>query len=290
MHARPNFFIIGAPKCGTTALADWLQMHPEACISIPKEPHFFREGRVDDPAALAGYERCFAHAEPQHRAIGDASTTVVFFDAAFERIRAYQPEARYILMLRNPVDMAVSVHNQLINNGDSTIRDFETAWHTDVDPGDRTAGGELRHGARIRRACNLVAVVERTFRYVPRERLLILFLEDLQNDPVRQLERVADFLGIARGHEALFGPSNVAVRIRSIPIQVAIKWLVRLKRWFGISASFGVLPAIARINRAEGEGSSSVSPAMRTELKAYFRADIARLGALLGRDLSHWTA
>lgn len=289
MKARPNFFIIGAPKCGTTALAGWLQKHPEACVSIPKEPNFFHEDRRPFPATLEEYESTFRHARPEHKAIGDASPRVIYSDVAFSQIRAYRPDARYILMLRNPVEMALSCHNQLIANGEQTVRDFEAAWRSDHAIDHIFLGCETRSGPFMRMVCSLAGPVERTLREVPRERLLIILLDDLRADPAGQLERVADFLGIARGHEALFERTNAATKIHSFRVQRALKHLSRLKQRLGITVPLRVLPALARMNRSEGRGTSTMSPEMREEVKAFFRSDVARLGALIGRDLSHWT-
>lgn len=289
MKARPNFFIIGAPKCGTTALADWLQKHPEACVCIPKEPNFFHEDRGPFPASLEEYESTFGHARPEHKAIGDASPRVIYSDVAFSQIRAYRPDARYILMLRNPVEMSLSYHNQLIVNGEQKMRNFEAAWRSDHAIDKIFLGRKARSGPFLRTACSLADPVERTLRNVPRERLLIILLDDLRADPAGQLERVADFLGIARGHEALFERTNAATRIHSFRVQTVFKMLSRLKQRLGITVPLGVLPALARMNRSDGRGTSTMSPEMRDEVKAFFRSDVARLGALIGRDLSHWT-
>ena len=74
---KPNFFIIGAPKCGTTALSEYLRSHPSVLISEPKEPHYFSTD-IDTRYAirdLEGYRACYAGASAAHQLIGEACFT-----------------------------------------------------------------------------------------------------------------------------------------------------------------------------------------------------------------------
>ena len=78
MTARPNFFIVGAPKCGTTALSHYLRQHPRIFFSLPKEPHYFatdlpRYRMVTHEPAYLEY---FRGAGPQHTAVGEGSVSV----------------------------------------------------------------------------------------------------------------------------------------------------------------------------------------------------------------------
>jgi hypothetical protein len=108
---EPNFFIIGAAKAATTSLSSLLDLHPEAAISRPKEPHFFS---YNHHFAL-GWERylqLFDHGAGR-KAIGDASTSysrIRYHPAVIERIHARVPDARIIYMVRHPLKRMESAY------------------------------------------------------------------------------------------------------------------------------------------------------------------------------------
>ena len=183
---RPDFFILGAPKCGTTSLAEWLKESPHVFVSTPKEPNFFAPDVIPSVyRTVEQYERLFDGATPAHRAIGEASTVYLQSAVAVPRILAYRPDARFIVMLRSPIEMAVSLHGQMLYSLNEDIASFEDAW----DAQEARARGEripdrcrspvfLQYGE----ACRLGSHVERLFRTVDRESVEIVFLEDMRRD------------------------------------------------------------------------------------------------------------
>ncbi len=127
---RPNFFILGAPKCGTTSLASWLSAHPNIFMSTPKEPRYFNTDYAapDRPRSLEKYEQLFAEATPKHKAVGEATTGYLRSEKAVPAILKYAPSARFIVCLRNPIEMVQSVHAQLVKKGTEIEVSFERAW------------------------------------------------------------------------------------------------------------------------------------------------------------------
>ena len=129
---KPDFFILGAPKCGTTSLADWLREHPSIFMCGPKEPHYFNSdsehhGAVD----LPHYESLFEDADDSHLAVGEASVWYLVSETAVDNILQYQPRARFIICIRNPVEMAVSLHDQKRFSGDEPIANFADRLRVD---------------------------------------------------------------------------------------------------------------------------------------------------------------
>lgn len=285
----PNFFIIGAPKCGTTSLAAWLDLHPEACMSRPKEPHFFSAGAAPWMQTLEDYERCFAHAEPGHVAIGEASSTTVYYPDQIGKILEYQPQARFILCIRNPVDMAVSLHNYAYFEGRHDIADFLEAWHSDTTLTPDYIGRPVRLREYYSETCSLGRRLEQIRPIVPRDRLLVVLLQDLATDAAGTLKEVTDFLGISASDRP-FPRQNVAKGYRSRLVRDVASGLFRLRRRLGISRSFGAGAWLRRKNAIEGAGAATVTPQVRAVLAEHFADDVARLGALVGRDLQHWLA
>jgi hypothetical protein len=87
---RPNFFIVGAPKCGTTSLSEYLRSHPNVFMSSPKEPHFFATDlyprNPEGIDSVAAYLQLFTDARDQHQVVGEASASYMFSDAAIPAI------------------------------------------------------------------------------------------------------------------------------------------------------------------------------------------------------------
>ena len=118
MTNKPDFFIVGAPKCGTTALYTYLKQHPEIFMSPQKEPQFFANDVLGDrrhTCTWAEYLSCFAAARGAKR-IGEASVAYLGSPCAPKQIKMFNPAAKIIIMLRNPVDMMHSLHNQRLDH------------------------------------------------------------------------------------------------------------------------------------------------------------------------------
>ena len=126
---EPNFFILGAPKCGTTALAQYLSDHPKVFMTDPKEPHHFNtDQNYGDFKDAERYRKLFQDAGPEHQCVGEASVWYLYSKDAVANIEATIGAPRYIAMLRNPVEMAASLHEQLVYSGNENITSFEKAW------------------------------------------------------------------------------------------------------------------------------------------------------------------
>src|SRR4051812_29453240 len=102
----PDFFIVGAPKCGTTALYEYLASHPYVFMPKTKDPHFFCEDMVGSrhAADLKDYLALFSDAGPD-QIVGEASVWYLFSEVAISKIFALRPDAKFIVMLRDPVEV-----------------------------------------------------------------------------------------------------------------------------------------------------------------------------------------
>ena len=130
---KPNFFIIGAPKCGTTSLSVYLSEHQEIVMSHPKEPHYFstdiKNGRMMDQSK---YLACFVQ-DKTTIAVGDASTLYLYSKDAIQNILEFNPNAKFIVMLRKPMDIVLSFHQVALNYFGETETNLETAWDLQID-------------------------------------------------------------------------------------------------------------------------------------------------------------
>ena len=127
---KPNLFIVGFAKCGTTALHEYLSTHPNVHPSFPKEPHFFIEQmwRKTPARNEAEYLRFFAGASKDARVFLDSSAVHIYSPQALRKIREFNPAARIIVMVRNPVNMLASFHRYSCRMFVEDVEHFEEAW------------------------------------------------------------------------------------------------------------------------------------------------------------------
>lgn len=190
----PNTFLIGAQKSGTTYLASRLDQSPDVCVCDPKEPQFFS---VHYESAAESYRDSFRNRDA--RITMDASTTYTFLrprarmdipDAPGltqpvpERVRTHAPEARFIYIMRDPVDRAISAfrHN---------------ARKTAQLGGEMSLVAALEADPMLELVSRYADQIERWFEVFPRDRFLFLRFEDLVRDPDTAIRETCLFLGIS---------------------------------------------------------------------------------------------
>ena len=300
MRKLPDFFIVGAPKCGTTALYYYLSMHPSIYMPELKEPHFFcrdfpRFGKIHD---LDCYLDLFKDA-PDDARTGEASVWYLYSNCAISRIMDANPRARIIAMLRNPVTMAKSLHRQLILSLREDIEDFEAAWRAQYD---RRLGKRLplycpeQSHLQYADVCRYSHQVERMLDLVPPAQLKILIYEEFFDNIRVQYDSVTEFLGVECDGRTVFPPVNVAREPKS-------SWLWQLIRRppFPLDRLHGPAQSLARLlglrpikllNDLDSQVArkAPLNPAFDRELYDFFAGDVAALEKLLGRTLPAWKA
>ena len=180
---QPNFFLVGAPKCGTTALASYLRDHPQIFMTDPKEPYFLGE-ELRPFARLLGihtesdYENLYASANPRnHRIAGEASTLYLSSRSALVNISHKYPEAKLVAMVRNPIDAAYAFHMQMFLTLHEPVSDFEHAWDLQES---RAAGKDLPDACKVPRLLQYREVaafgtqLEQLFQIFEPKRVLVL--------------------------------------------------------------------------------------------------------------------
>jgi len=220
----PNFFIVGAAKCGTTSLHEYLGKHPRIYMSPVKEPHFFsqvsftRESEhfVRSVTGEADYAALFEGAEG-FDAVGEASPSYLWYERAPYRIRERVPEARIIILLRDPVERAYSHYLADVRN-DRVRLPFYEALLQDAAR-EKKVWGVSRLYVELGR---YAPQMRRYFEIFSRERVRVYLFDDLKRDPEAILREVALFLdvdpdgmsGAGRDavHNAYSAPRNPVIR------------------------------------------------------------------------------
>jgi hypothetical protein len=295
-----SLFIVGAPRTGTTSLAKALAGHPEVCFSKPKETHFFLRSLPD--AAVEDvrrrYERAyFPNRGPQHGCIAEGSVSYLYDPSAIGRILAFDPEALFVVGLRNPLELLPSYHARLLYTMDEDVTDFSRAWalqarrmrREQIPP--RCRNPRLLLYGEVGR---LGAHLQRLIEVAGRGRCFLYLFEDFRAEPRRTYREMLEFARLP-DHKAEVRHKNSGRSYRS-------KWLqpfvmnppAPIARMIGVLADGGharlrslVRPLRRRLKRVNALPArrETLTPELRRELCEYYREDVSHLERLLGREL-----
>ena len=223
--------------------------------------------------------------------MGEATSDYLFSRSAVPEILDYADYSRFLVMVRNPIDMAPALHSEKLYQGDGRIADFEHAW---MLQDDRRAGRSLSRLCRDPQLllygpyCRVGEQLERLFGLVPRERVCVLVLDDVRSRPRSEYQKLLEFLGLPNDDRSSFPVHNRAKARRSPTLARLMRPVEEIRRKLGPAyRGLGILRRISDLNRVE-KPRTSMSTEMRADLAAYFRDDVHLLSEILDRDLTHW--
>lgn len=289
---KPDFFIVGAAKSGTTSLYNYLTQHPHVFMPINKEPYFFGEWRgAGERIDLEGYSKLF-EGIPESVAAGEASTTYLYLRSAAYEIERFQPRAKIIIVLRNPVDRAYSQYWHNLRNGyvSSSFEEELEAEKWRISEGWDGFFTGAPAPAYYVESGHYAEQVGRFLKIFGRDSVRIYLFEDLIKNAQGVCHDVFSFLEVQPDFPIntgrvynVSGPVRNATlsrllneRLRSkelIKKIVPIDWMRPLREWMLRKNTKAVPP---------------MNPRTRLKLQEIFREDILYVQELLGCDLSHW--
>lgn len=300
---RPVFFLIGAPKCGTSALAHYLSEHPQVCFSYPKEPYFWAD---DFPGiqqhfgirSLDHYLQLFSGIDNQKSLGGEGSTLYLASRIAVPQILKFQPDARFIVMLRNPADIVVSAHLQELSHLNEVEPSFIKAWHLQET---RKQGHQIPASCyepellQYRSMARLGFQVDRLFKTVPRDRVHVIFFEDFQSSLPEVYSRVLTFLGLRHDGRTSFPRINDAKipRYRWMTILLSGRTGTAVSRFLKRHLPGAVVSVADRGKKFLANKRVlrvPLPPEFAAQLRRELEDDIRLLADQTGRDLAHWYA
>lgn len=295
----PDFYIVGAPKSGTTSLYEYLAGHPDVFLPGRKELRHFgsdlevRHRRTFDRAAfLAEYA-----AAPPPALRGNAYVWYLFSTAAAAEIHAVRPDARIIAMLRDPADAIVSLHSEFVYDGNEDLTDLAAALAAEPD---RCAGRRVPTEAHFPAGLcyhRTVRYAEQLGRYLElfgADQVHVVLFDDFVADPEAAYRGVLAFLGLDPDPRASFARHNPNKRSRSgllrrvlaAPPEPARRLARRfLPRQLRQAAYRRAVALNTRLTER-----APVPDALRRSLHAELADEVGRLEALLGRPLPAWRA
>lgn len=292
----PNFFIVGAPKCGTSSLYDWLNQHPEIFMSPIKEPHYFGSD-LCSPRYIRNeeaYRTLFANVTTPR--IGEASVWQLYSKRAAQEIHSQVPYAKIIIALRNPVQLMYSLHSQHLFHRDEDTLDFEEALELESE---RRLGkslpphGKTPHGLLYRAVATFSPQIQRYYDNFGRNNVLILLLDDLKENPSDEYRRICQFLEIDGSFNPILKVVNANKVVRSRRILDFLQRPPKLIKDFnhrvpGLLRQF-IIDTLIALSKTQ-QPRPPLDSEVYNRLILEFGPEIKRLETLIDKDLTNWLA
>lgn len=301
-NRKPNLFIVGAPKCGTSALAEYLKQHPQVFICEPKEPFFWSSDYPGLQArhgmdSLERYLSLFENATASQTMIGEGSTNYLRSEVAIREIMEFNPDAKFIVMLRNPVEVVHAFHSEVSFSYIENEPDFEKAWRLQES---RANGKNLPPNCeapqflQYSQVASYASQIESFFDLVPEDQRQVIIFDDFKADNAGVFKQTQEFLGLELFHKEEFERVNAAHGHRSKLVAKLVldppNWLrpvVEQARKYARQQQGGWIDQVKHWFR-KPQKRTPLSNELRTELADHFRQDVERLSQTLDRDLTHW--
>ncbi len=304
-HARedpaPNLFLVGAPKCGTTSLYEYLRRHPQIFFPFNdddyarvKEPnHFCPELEILEKDAIKGRKDYLDLYRGSERARwrGDASTNYLFSESAPERIKRFCPDAHILVMLRPPVDMMHSYHSELVRHHHEDIEDFHEALSASED---RRNGLRIPERTGVPKCLDYFAIsrfadqVERYYHVFGKDTVKVMLLEDMVADPAATFRDILSFLDVDMSFQPEFRVHNETPRNGALERVARFVYGAPLvKHAFGDIFTWrtrrGILSFLRRIEQVHQQPDTC-----DCQLQQLYVPEVERLSMLIDRNLDHW--
>lgn len=287
-RVHPNFLVIGAEKAGTTWLYARLAEHPDVYVPDTKEIHYFNEYDSNlnprDHFTRHGadwYARFFQERTNQS-AIGEVTPMYLCDGQAPSRIASVYPDIKLVVVLRNPVDRFTS--------------HFWMASMKGHHQGEIAAAAQGEDERFVKRG-NYAEQLDGYYGLFPSEKIKVFIFEEMIANPEEALDELAQFLGVrsegfreANHHEV----ENGAARLRAPllnDIGISVARFLRSNALLFQLAKFlkrvGVYRFVRKLNRSQSDY-PPLDPSLRTQLEAYYRPQVERIEARLGRKITAW--
>ncbi len=293
----PHFFIVGAPKCGTTSMAQYLNQHPEIFV-LRGEPHYFgADIDYNSPRLTPAQYRVLCRDTGGKPICGDRSTWYLYSRSAAREIHAHNSHALIIAMLRNPAEMIHSLHAHHFQRGlRDDIEDLAQALAAEPD---RRRGNRIPANARFPESLYYSELpryseqLQRYFDLFGRERVHVVLFDDLKRSPRDVYARTLAFLGADPAFEPDFTVHNASAPTPDSWVYRAwkastLRYRIRSLAPQGLYDRIRKMRGKRLARAAKRQPRPALEPGLRARLSLQFDEEIERLEALIGRDLSNW--
>jgi len=289
----PHFLIIGAPKCGTTALHYYLSQHPELNLS-PKEIHFFGKDlgyKVQRPS-IEEYQKYFK----EKGLNGDGSVWYLYSDSIYQELNDLGIQPKIIVMLRNPVEVAHALHSQNIVDANENITNFDKALALEKT---RKQGKKLPKNidpprtVYYKETADFYPRIQKLQKSISKNNIFIGLQKDLKNNTSDFIKSIETFLGVSHYEHYNLERINENKVVKNLKLHQLIKKPGSLK-----TKLFRILIPNKRLRKCVMEKfyysnlkhtkRSTLSQKTEQDLKYYFRKNNLLLNEIIEFDISDW--
>ena len=312
---KPNLFIVGAPKTGTSALHKSLRQHPDVFMSQPKELRFFCKDLVEEHDAFYRNHRPFlkrheyypirnesAYLEAfagwgEEKIAGESSPSYMYSRVAAQEIHNFCPDAKIVAIVRNPVHFLHSLHAYILASGHETVADFRRALSLEKE---RKQGRELPGYSLLSQPSALFyserakfsKQLKRYYDLFGREAVKVIVYEEFSENNAAVYRDLLDFLGVDPTFTPDFKQVNVYRRVRFRQLNILfessffIKYVWSIPRTILLKAWYADLRRLFYDRFLWKMGDRPpMDPELRRELMKQYQPEVEKLSRLLDRDL-----
>jgi hypothetical protein len=294
---RPNFFLVGAPKCATTSMDAYLGQHPQIFMARGKESHFFARDLYPEGIGCSWdlYSSMFENVSGENIR-GESSVFYLLSRTAAKDLAAFAPDAKILIMLRNPLDVLESHHSQIVYEGIESEKDVTTALRLETDRKNSCPSDRATYKERVKHYSDVVRFGEQLARFREHftpEQIHTVIYDDLKADMAHEYAKVLAFLGVDTNFQPVFELKNANKTVRSATLRTLLyqtpEPITRLSRMVlpNYTLRRRVRNAIKRMN-TNYQPRRPMAQDLRREIAQTLRADMENLSEALGRDLTPW--
>lgn len=283
---KPNLFIIGAPKCGTTSLANYLNQHPQITLGIQKEPHYFNFDMNNRyVSTIQEYKQVYQAVNSKYAL--DASVWYYYSRVAIQEILKYNAEAKFIYMVRNPVSLFYSLHQELLNTYEETKQSPDEAWKISFD---RMSGKKIPKLTKEKtllfypETCALGKRLEHILQFVNLKNLLIIDFKQFSEHTNIAFKTVLKFLTLEE-IKVDFIKHNSRQQPKNLTLVKFLKAAGKFKKHLNITVGFNILNSIKQKNLIQHQNIKT-NAKLDEEIKTYFEKDVQKLSLLSNQNFS----
>jgi hypothetical protein len=285
---KVDFFIVGAPKAGTTSLYHYLSEHPQVEMSSQKEPDYFSDKAIHQQGMYYGknrvntldkYESLFVQKEGV--VYGEGSVSYLFYDNVAEDIKKYNPNAKIIIMLRNPIERAFS--HYLMDYRLGLVSD---SFENIITKKSKHKNAHLFYQQYIE-VSKYANQIQRYLDFFEKENILFIDYEDFKNNVSKTVDQVYDFLNISTEFAA---DINTKYNTFTMPKNKGIRFIYSFVFLRKILTFFLPIYLVKNIRAFlfKADKKPELLKETRSQLSIIFNNDIKKLEEVLGKNYSKW--
>lgn len=285
----PHFLIVGAAKCGTTSVYNYLRQHPDIFMPEWKEPAYFSPAAAGGIQDLAAYSALFKQARP-NQIRGEASVSYLAAAESAQRIcEELGKDTKIIIFLRHPVDMAYSLWGHQVREGFETL-DFKSALAAEAERlqknEDQRLGYSWVYDYAYKYRADYMPQIARYDERFGKDKVKIFIFEEFFKDDLPLFDELCAFLGVKTGFRPLATRHNVAGTVHSRKLRTLLVEPSVLKNFLKLitpnSFRQRLRQKLENINRKDAP-LPPIDPTIRYNLYQKFKPGITALESRLNR-------